>query len=275
MRTYKLVDNDGNTYDITAKEKAFFYNVSGLGYEREIDTQRIEDRYAVLSDKLAQIIIEGTLRFFKPGAEEEYFKFAQFSQNAPITLLYNPGHGEYYRKGLISKIERNDGPDILTIKVSFKPTTPWIKDLNVNNDGQIVGGKVYDYEYDYTYSDSVEGSIILTSDSYLSSPCKLTIYGEVVNPIWRHYVENKLVTIGQINATIPINHKLVIDTTVIPYSIKEYDMANQLIADRYQNSDFSTNRFVRIERGENVISAAGDGGASALKVEAQIEYATV
>ena len=275
MRIFKLVDNDGNTYDITVKDKAFFYNVSGLGYEREIESQRIEDRYAILSDKLSQGNIEGTVRFFQPGAEAEYFRFAQFCQNSPLTMQYDPGHGMYYRKGRVAKIDRNDGNDFLTIKVSFKPTTPWIKDLNVNNDGQIVGGKVYDYDYDYTYSDSVEGSIILTSDSYLSSPCKLTIYGEVVNPIWRHYVENKLVTVGQINATIPINHKLVIDTTVIPYSIKEYDMANQLIADRYQNSDFSTNRFVRIERGENVISAAGDGGASALKVEAQIEYATV
>ena len=275
MRIFKLINNDGETYDITVKNKAFFYNISGLGYDRNVESQRVADRYEFLSDTLTQGSIEGYVRFFQPGAEQEFFKFAQFCQNAPLTMKYNPGYGEYYRKGRVIKIDKKDGSDALTIKITFKAGTPWIKDVNINNDNQIVGGKVYDYQYDYQYSDSIEGSIILNSDSVLSSPCKLTIYGEVINPIWRHYVENKLVAIGQINATIPINHKLVIDTTSNPYSIKEYDMANQLIADRYPNSDFSTNRFIRIERGENLISAAGDGGVAALKVEAQLEYATV
>ena len=275
MRTYTLINNDGETYDITVKDKAFFYNVSGLGYERDIDTQRIEDRYAVLADKLNQVNIDGTIRFFQPGAEQEYFNFAQFCQNAPLTLVYNPGHGSYYRKGRVAKIDRKDGTDTLEIKVSFKPSTPWIKDLNKNNDNIVSGGKVYDYTYDYTYTDTIEGSIVMESDSYLSSPCKLTIYGEVVNPVWRHYVNNQLVATGKVNATIPQNHVLIIDTTSNPYSIKEFDMMGTLIADRYADSDFSTERFIRIERGDNLISAAGDGGVSRLKVEAQIEYATV
>jgi len=275
MRTFQLVDNNGSTYDITVKDKAFFHNITGLGYERDAEYQRVKDRYTVLADNLTQPEIKGAVRFFKPGAEDEYFRFAQFCQNPPIKMVYNPGHGEYYRWGRIVKVERSDGIDALTANISFRPTTPWIKDVNVNNDNLITDGKTYDYTYDYTYSDTIQGSVIIDSDSFQSSPIKLTIYGEVVNPQWRHYVNNRLVTMGQVNVTIPINHKLVIDTTVIPYSIKEYNMANQLIADRYQYSDFSTGRFIRLENGVNLISAAGDGGASALKVEAQIEYATV
>lgn len=275
MRTFTLVNNDGQTYDITSKNDGFFYNVSGLGYERDTEYQRVKERYTVLSDMLNMPPIVGTVRFFKPNMEQKYFAFSQFCQNSPIKMVYNPGYGEFYRMGRIVKVERSDGENVMTAKVTFKPTTPWIKDVNVNNDNQITDGKTYDYEYDYTYSDTIQGAVIIDSDSYQDSPIKLTIYGEVVNPIWRHYVNNKLMITGQVLATIPINHKLVIDTTTSPYSIKEYDMANLLIADRYQNSNFNTDRFIRLENGVNLITAAGTGGAAALKVEAQIEYATV
>ena len=76
--------------------------------------------------------------------------------------------------------------------------------------------------------------------------------------------------------TIPMDHKLVIDTTQIPYSISERGILDELVADRYQMCDFSTERFLHLQYGSNRISIMHDG-LNSLKVlvEGRISYETV
>ena len=277
MRTFKLFDNDGNSYDVTTKNDLFFYSVDGLGMEETTEFQRIEDRFAILSKYTAQTKIKGTLRFWQPDAEQKYFEFAQFCQNTPIRMEYNPKYGVFSKNGIISKIERGDGTgNSLEITITFTAQTPWYKTISQYNDGIITGGKVYDYEYDYTYSNAVVNSVTVDSDSYQSSPVKIIIFGPAVNPTWRHYLNNVLQTSGKLNGSVLANHKLVIDTTSIPYSIKQFDMLGNLISDMYQQSDFATGRFVRFGRGRNTVTVTADNTNNLnVGVEAQIEYATV
>ena len=277
MRTFKLFDNDGNSYDVTTKNDLFFYSVDGLGMEETTEFQRIEDRFAILSKYTAQTKIKGTLRFWQPDAEQKYFEFAQFCQNTPIRMEYNPKYGVFSKSGIISKIERGDGTgNSLEITITFTAQTPWYKTITQYNDGIITGGKVYDYEYDYTYSSAVINSVTVDSDSYQSSPVKIIIFGPAVNPTWRHYLNNLLQTSGKLNGSVLANHKLVIDTTSIPYSIKQFDMLGNLISDMYQQSDFSTQRFVRFGRGRNTVTVSAENTTNLnVGVEAQIEYATV
>lgn len=277
MRTFTLIDNDGNTYDVTAKNDLFFYGVEGLGYAQTTEFQRIEDRYALLNNYTSQAKIKGTIKFWQPDAERKYFDFAQFCQNGPIRMKYNPGHGEFYRNGVISEIVRTDGTGSeLRVTLTFMAQTPWYKSVSAHNDGQIVGGKVYDYTFDYTYSSAVVNSVSVESDSYQSSPVKLIIYGPATNPSWRHYLNNVLQTSGKITGNVLANHKLIIDTTTIPYSIKQFDMLGNEVSDMYQLSDFSTERFIRFGKGRNTVSVQADNTNTLnVGVEAQIEYATV
>lgn len=277
MRTFKLFDNDGNSYDVTTKNDLFFYGVDGLGFTQATEFQRIEDRYALLDSYTAQGKIKGTLRFWQPNAEQKYFDFAQFCQNTPIRMEYNPKYGTFSRSGLITKIERGDGTgNSLEVTIEYTAQTPWYKTITRYNDGIIVGGKVYDYTYDYTYSEAVVNSVTIDSDSYQSSPVKLIIFGAATNPTWRHYLNNVLQSSGKINGNVLANHKLIIDTTTIPYSIKQYDMQGNLVSDMYQQSDFSTSRFVRFGRGRNTVAfTAENTNTLNVGVEAQIEYATV
>lgn len=277
MRTFTLIDNDGNTYDVTAKNDLFFYGVEGLGYAQTTEFQRIEDRYALLNNYTSQAKIKGTIKFWQPDAERKYFDFAQFCQNGPIRMKYNPGHGEFYRNGVISEIVRTDGTGSeLRVALTFMAQTPWYKSVSAHNDGQIVGGKVYDYTFDYTYSSAVVNSVSVESDSYQSSPVKLIIYGPATNPSWRHYLNNVLQTSGKITGNVLANHKLIIDTTTIPYSIKQFDMLGNEVSDMYQLSDFSTERFIRFGKGRNTVSVQADNTNTLnVGVEAQIEYATV
>lgn len=277
MRTFKLFDNDGNSYDVTTKNDLFFYGVDGLGFTQATEFQRIEDRYALLDSYTAQGKIKGTLRFWQPNAEQKYFDFAQFCQNTPIRMEYNPKYGTFSRSGLITKIERGDGTgNSLEVTIEYTAQTPWYKTITRYNDGIIVGGKVYDYTYDYTYSEAVVNSVTIDSDSYQSSPVKLIIFGAATNPTWRHYLNNVLQSSGKINGNVLANHKLIIDTTTIPYSIKQYDMQGNLVSDMYQQSDFSTSRFVRFGRGRNTVAfTAENTNTLNVGIEAQIEYATV
>lgn len=277
MRTFRLYDNDGNRYNITSKDNLFFYKIDGLGFSQNAEFQRIEDRYALLNSYIDQNKITGIIRFWQPDAELDYFNFAQFCQNQPIMMDYNNNYGTYSRRGIITKIERSDGNgNSLEIKIEFTAETPWFKTVAEYNSGTIVGGKVYDYTYDYTYSDSVINTVTIDSDSYQSSPVRLVIFGQAVNPTWRHYLNDVLVSSGKVNGTVLANHRLIIDTTTIPYSIRQVDALGNQISDMYQQSDFSTSRFVRFGHGRNTVTFSADNtNILNVGVEAEIEYATI
>lgn len=278
MRTFALINNDGLRYELTEKKVSFLHSVDGLGYQREIEFQRIGEHFSLVDDHLSQGVISGSVKFWQPGAYEQYFKFSQFCQNKPLKLAYSPNNGiTFYRDGYVSKITKSESnSNVLSASIEFKAITPWYKVVSAYNSGEITGGKVYNYVYDYQYSEGVLQTVIINSDSYENSPAKITIYGPLVNPSWSHYLNNKLVATGKVNGTIEKNNKLVIDTTTIPYTIRQYDMSDNLISDMYQLSDFSTYRFMMLGYGENIISVTQEGtGVIKLSVEAKIEYATV
>lgn len=279
MRKFSLINNDGTSYNLTEKRKSFLYNVDGLGYSRETEFQRIGENLSIVKDNLAQGIISGTIKFWQPGADLQYFQFAQFCQNKPLKLKYvTPTGNTYYRDGYVTSISKSDGNNTpLTVSIEFTSNSPWYKNVNIFNGGDVQGsGKTYNYTYDYTYAEGVQQSVVINSDSYIDSPVRITLYGPLTNPVWSHYLNNNLVSTGKVVGTVNAGNKLVIDTTTIPYSIKQYDMNDNLISDMYQLSDFSTYRFVLLGYGENIISVTNDLiGVIKIGAEARIEYATV
>ena len=305
MRTFALIDKDGTTYNITVKDKVFFYGITGLGFEDETDFLRIKERFSLASKKLAQGKIVGTVKFWQRGAEAEYFRFAQFCQNGPLKLRYAPQSGQitksgfshgyveqrtlflpyeyvtrenFFRDGYITKIERSDGVgNCLEAVIEFTAETPWYKKVSeYNYGGQSQDGKKYSYNYSYQYATTADNEITVESDSWQQSPAKIIILGPVTDPIWRQYLDDELVATGKLNGSILEGHRLVIDTTTVPYSIREYDSQGQFVADLYQSCDFSTERFIRLAHGKNRIAVSGlNANAIGVGVEAQLEYATL
>lgn len=305
MRTFALIDKDGTTYNITVKDKVFFYGITGLGFEDETAFLRIKERFSLASKKLAQGKIVGTVKFWQRGAEAEYFRFAQFCQNGPLKLQYAPQSGQitksgfshgyveqrtlflpyeyvtrenFFRDGYITKIERSDGVgNCLEAVIEFTAETPWYKKVSeYNYGGQSQDGKKYSYNYSYQYATTADNEITVESDSWQQSPAKIIILGPVTDPIWRQYLDDELVATGKLNGSILEGHRLVIDTTTVPYSIREYDSQGQFVADLYQSCDFSTERFIRLAHGKNRIAVSGlNDNAIGVGVEAQLEYATV
>ncbi len=121
-----------------------------------------------------------------------------------------------------------------------------------------------------------QNTLMIDSDSHGDSPCKVTVYGPCTNPVWKHYVNNVLYETGRYEGSIPDGHKLVIDTTQIPYSITERGVSDEVVADRYQMCDFTTERFFHLQYGSNRISVVHEGlNILNVMVEGRISYETV
>lgn len=287
VRSFTLVNNNGISYDMQTRQR-FIVNPSGLGYEESTNYQNFGAHYTPLDDGLAQGVVSASIVFVGASREEIYskfFEFAKFSRCAPLVMQYTPIFDTFFRQCRISKLNKTEiSNGALQIDVQIACITPWYKTKSDYNSGVAGGGKqyalqengLYGYNYDYTYSDNILQSVTIDNDGYEESPCKFIIYGYAVNPAWNHYVNGELFATGKADITVAANHKLVIDTTTIPYTMRELDMANNLIRDCYQLSDFSTERFIRLQPGKNRISLTHSGSNIVqVTVDAQIEFAAV
>lgn len=278
MRDFYLKNSNGAIYNLTLDKKSLMYAVKGLGYEEENTYQRIGNRYTPLKSFFKQGVISGTVHFWNPNAHAEYRKFVKFCQFKPLTLVYNPtGTKEYFRRGSVTFVDYDESKP-LEVNIKFTCHTPFFESVRVvtypTDQGEY--GKIYDYTYPYRYSSTTTNNVTINMDSTVESPCRLILYGPLQNPEWKHYVNNTLVSTGRVMVTIPSNHHLVIDTTGNDLSIEEYDNINQFVADRYQLSDFSTQRAIYLQYGQNRISVDDEGGNKVTVVaEGELYYAGV
>lgn len=279
MRKFTLENNTGASYDMTSKGNSFFYGVSGLGYDEDITFQEIGNRFREVESKFKQGVVNGSIKFWNPNVQIKYKNFVLFCQDKPLKLIYEVEGKTYIRRGYVSSVKFAE-ENCLRCDIEFTATTSPYEIISVvtyPSSGDTTGyGKKYNYSYPYRYNSVHNNSVMINSDSYSDSPCKLTMFGPLVNPQWTHYVNNVEFATGKITGTIPSGNRLVVDTQSLPYSIKQYDTQNNLVSDMYQSSDFGTDRFISLQYGANMI-AIGDDGSNSVIVQAEglIEYASV
>lgn len=277
MRKFRLINGQGESFDLNRKD-SFFHDIKGFGFEDATQYEQIGHDFYPLEEILSQGKIEGKILFAGKKPYETYREFARFIRSIPLTLVYQPD--EIFRVPVriatLGKEELSHGGAVLVSEISFVTQGLFYKSITKYSNTLSVGGKIYPYTYDYAYSDVSYNSVEIESDSYEDSPCKITIHGPCMNPIWKHYVNNVLYETGAYVGTISGDHKLVIDTTKMPYSITERGAGDEIVADRYQLCDFSTERFFHLRHGSNRISVTHEG-INTLKVivEGRINYETV
>jgi len=277
MRKFRIINGEGKTFELNGKA-AFFHSVDGFGYSDATQYEKIGTDFLPLYEEFSQGEITGSIFFGGSGAYETYREFTRFVRAVPLTLVYEMD--ELFKVPVrltdISKSELMNGGFGLNCEVHFLATGLFYKAVTKFSDTVYVGGKIYPYEYTYSYAEISQNTLMIDSDSYVDSPCKITIYGPAINPIWKHYVNNELFETGAYIGTIPADHKLVIDTTNIPYSITERGVSDEIVADRYQMCDFTTERFFTLQHGIDRISVVHEGLNSVdMMVEGKISYETV
>lgn len=273
-----LINGQGTEYNLLDRSLSPGFQIEGFGYEDSTEFMAIGDNFIPLQESSEQGMLESTL-LFMDGSDKKYFEFVKFARHDPLTLLYGNRNGDFYipcRLRSISKVDQlgiRRYPAPMALAQTGKPYKIEVAEYTP---APTSAGKIYPYTYPYTYSDDNVNTLSIKSDSYLDSPCILTIYGQAVNPIWRHYSNGILVETGAYSGTIPEGHYLVIDAKSVPYSIIEYDSAGRIVADRYALCDFSTERFMHANEGRNRYVVSHDGVNNLqLKMEAHIQYETV
>ena len=277
IRQFTLTNALGAEFSLMNADNGALFQPSGLGYDDVTEYEQVGEIFAPLTQRFGQQIVAGTM-VFGEQPYPKYLTFTKFCQHSPLSLVYETDAGTYQIPVRLTKIEKGDtdGWTYLECAVEFTALARMYKTVTANNTCSAGGGKIYDYEYDYIYGDFVADTVTIDSDSVTASPCRISIFGPCTQPTWRHYINGNPVATGYYNGTIPQNHKLVIDTTSMPYSIQEQDLTDNLIADRYELCDFSTERFFLLEYGHNTISVShSDPDNIRLMVEGYIFYETV
>jgi hypothetical protein len=221
-------------------------------------------------------VIQGKVKFWKGDSTAKLRSFLQFCEEKPLTLSYEQ-NGVYLRQGFVNAIDRNES-DTLEVSITFTCTTPWYKELTAISApyDPSVSGKIYPYHYSYEYQGLAVNEVIIESNSLMKSPCKITMKGPLTNPEWNHYVDGSFVGSGKVTASIPDGNYIVIDTTQIPCSIKEYNESDEFVLDLYPSSDINTSRFIYLEKGVNRIVCNDDGVRDIyVRVDSMLEYSAV
>ncbi|MCM1479140.1 MAG: hypothetical protein NC085_05510, partial [Muribaculaceae bacterium] len=248
------------------------------GFSDSVRFEQIGSEFRPLEDSFSQGMINGAILFAGADPYGEYRRFTGFARADPLTLSYRTDETYNIAVRLVSieKSELGTGGSSLVCNVTFAAEGLFYRSVKVSADTKKIGGKVYPFKYPYTYEDVSQNTVLIESGSRESSPCRITVYGQCVNPKWKHYVNNVLTKTGAYIGTVPAGNRLVIDTTAIPYSIKELGVGGKLVANRYQQCDFSTERFFHLQYGSNRISVSHDGlNALNVFVEGRISYETV
>lgn len=277
MRKFRLINAEGGSFDLNSRV-AFFHSIDGFGFKDETAYEQIGTDFYALEEVFSQGAMSGQIVFGGPEPYKTYREFTKFVRAVPLTLVYELD--EVFRVPVrlteIGKAELGNAGNSLNCDVTFLAAGLFYKTVQKYSEDISVGGKVYDYVYPYSYTDVSNNTVQIESDSYEDSPCKITIYGPCTNPVWKHYVDNELFATGSYEGTITSDHKLVIDSTSIPYSITERGLSDEVVADRYQYCDFTTERFIHLQHGLNRISITHDGLNSVeMMVEGKISYETV
>lgn len=276
MREFYLYNGNGNKYSLMDL-KHWLYEPKNLGARFSSKYEQIGSDFVRTRRIPKPEDIKGSILFTGKNQYEQYSDFIKFLAVEPLTLEY-VSDGTYRAKVDLVEVDKGEinQDSILECPISLKRISRWYKTITILNENTGEGGKIYDYSYDYHYTEFEPQQATVQSDSGYDSPIKLTIFGPAINPSWKHYLNNNVIAEGKITAEIRTGRRLVIDNTTIPYRITEQDNSGNVINDLYQDSDFSTQRFFNMQYGENRITVEHEGtNLLNIALEARLEYETV
>ena len=258
MRKFKLINSLGVEWNLMRKD-GFLYGPEGLGVSRENEYLRIGSTYELIQSLSAQKTVSFNMLFKN---YEVYRDFASFIVYKPLKLAYMPIDEWVYIDGEITEMTKTEiDPTYrrLVCECSFTATSMWyIPRAAQKTADDVQNAKKYDYSYNYTYADELNGYIRINNRGSEDSPAKITIFGPITDPAWYVSVNNTVVASGALTADIPDGHKVVINSKDGDLEVAEYiNETNRRLRNLYQYTDFDRETFVMFPPGNSVLFVSG------------------
>lgn len=261
------------TYNLTdGLNRAFFFeSPSGLGLSTEYAYEQLGSAYVRVGDTIPQRTVSGTLIVRGKDRGEIYSNFRNFvhalsKDNYSCKLEYILPNGSRYMMDADvvqiekSEIEHND--NALKCSMSLVSKSKWYDDEYQYIDGRndISSGKIYGFNYDYAYTESLIGTFNVHNDSADNVPTILTVYGPCLNPRWTIICNEKEVLHGQCNIKLSTDDELIVNSidgqTEIAHLISQTAERKNV----YQSCNFDMQNFVKLPLGECRILVTNESG---------------
>ena len=202
VRKFKLINANGAEWDLMRKD-GFLYQPGGLGVAKENEYMRIGSTYELVQRLSAQKQISFVMIF---ASYAVYRSFTDFCVFAPLKLAYNPGPEWAYIDGELTNLGKTEiSPDSgrLECDGTFTATSLWyIPRAARKTSPDVESPKRYNYTYDYTYADELNGYIRVTNNASEDSPAVISIMGAINNPSWYVSVNNDVIASGSLAMNI-------------------------------------------------------------------------
>lgn len=258
MREFYLLNGNGAKFDLMTS-KGFFHAPMGLGFDKTQTYLRTGDFYKQIESYPSQKMITGEMVF---RSYEDFHAFALFIAITPLKLVYKPMADEYRLDCTISsfgKSEIDHTNNRLICPITFMGETKWYHLRNaIATHPMGEGGKVYAFDYNYTYYDGLTGVMDLANDSPTEAPCIIHIKGYCRNPHWALSVNNEQIASGEVEAEILDGNQLVINSRDDSLEIAEYTNQNVFVRNLYQSADISRENFMYIPTGTSKLTITDD-----------------
>lgn len=282
IRNFYFENEKGQQIDLQKiSGKLFLYNVTGLGFERELEYARVGTTFVKNKDELKQGVIQGELEFYE-NTYDEYKNFVDFIfQAKALKLIYiskGKNKSKYYRDIDIAQIEKNDEDEynILPTPITLLCKSLWYEENNfVYTVEEIEDELRWDFEWDSRFTDYENRSVLFENNGHEKAPFLLEMIGYVLNPTISVYVENELVNELTLNVTIEVDEKLVFSTRDNEYKVYKL-LSNGTIENLFDDLDLNNKEnFFKLPIGFSTIRLSAENEILNSKLTIYKEYIAV
>lgn len=258
----------------------FLFNITGLGFEKDVEYVQIGNSFIKNKEKIKQGIIEGELEFYDM-TYDEYSNFIDFVlKSESLKIIYIPKKNnriEYYRDIDVVKIEKNDEDDfnVLTSPITIFCTSLWYKENNVVYMAEETENEMrWDFDWDSKFTDYENRNLVFENKGHVEAPFLLEMNGYVLNPKIQVYVNKQKIYELALDITIEENEKLM-------YSTKDNDLFLYLIhADNSQENlfnylDLNNINFFKLPKGVSEVRISGENEILNTRLTIFEEYVAV
>jgi hypothetical protein len=261
--TFNLTDELDHTY--------FFDSPSGLGLTTDYAYEKLGNAYVRVGDAIPQRSVSGVLIVRGENRQSVYENYQVFvnalsKDNNACKLEYSLPNGSVYMMDADivqiekSEIEHNDRALKCTMSIIAK--SKWYDEEYRYIDGRndIAGGKIYGFDYGYSYTESLIGTFNIQNHSSNNVPTILTIFGPCLNPRWTIICNEQEVLHGQCNIKLATDDELIINSIDGQTEITHVIGQTSEKKNAYQYCNFDMQNFVKLPLGECKILVTNESG---------------
>ncbi len=261
----------------------FLYSVTGLGYEENIEYERVGNTFVLNHKETVQNIITGELEFYDM-TYDEYQNFSNFIlKSKDIKLIYIPktrDRIEYYRDIDICKIEKSEEDEysILTCPIEIKCKSLWYKKTTAIYDMKAQTNEIrWDFKWDSKFVDYDTRKLKYINHGHIEAPILVEINGHVINPKISLYIEGELYQEVPFLIEIAENEKILYGTKENEFYINKQNIDGTLTnLFSLDYLDFYNDNVIRIPQNRSCeIRLTAQNGISKAKVEILTYYKIV